>query len=106
MFRMCIACSIIEKMTKDRKNAHSTLLGHSTVRTYGTPFATKIPPRVCVYKIDSLNDFVIERFHDRLKNRFSKRFRNRFHDRFPNNYPARAPYGTEPGLTSGLAFNY
>ena len=28
MFRMC---SIIEKMTKDRKNAHSTLLGHSTV---------------------------------------------------------------------------
>ena len=31
MFRMCIACSIIEKMTKDKKNAHSTLLGHSTV---------------------------------------------------------------------------
>ena len=27
---------------------------------YGTPFATKIPPRVCVYKIDSLNDFVID----------------------------------------------
>ena len=34
MFRMCIACSIIEEMTKDQKNAHSTLLGHSTVRTW------------------------------------------------------------------------
>ena len=32
MFRMCIACSIIEKMTKDRNIAHSTLLVHSTVQ--------------------------------------------------------------------------
>ena len=34
MFRMCIACSIIEKMTKDQKIAHSNLLGHSTVHVF------------------------------------------------------------------------
>ena len=38
--------------------------GHSIAIFYGTPFATKIPPRVCVYKIDSLNDFVIDFLND------------------------------------------
>ena len=40
-----------------------TVYGHGgpfMARHYGTPFATKLPPRVCVYKIDSLNDFVID----------------------------------------------
>ena len=31
MFGVCIACSMTEKITKDRKSAHSCLLGHSTV---------------------------------------------------------------------------
>ena len=33
MFGVCIACSMTEKITKDRKSAHSSLLGHSTVYT-------------------------------------------------------------------------
>ena len=31
MFGVCIACSMTDKITKDRKSAHSSLLGHSTV---------------------------------------------------------------------------
>ena len=32
MFSECIACSMTEKITKDCKSAHSSLLRHSTVR--------------------------------------------------------------------------
>ena len=32
MFSVCIACSMTEKITKDCKSAHSSLLRHSTVR--------------------------------------------------------------------------
>ena len=53
MFRMCIACSIIETMTKDLKIAHSTLLGHSALFTQSD---------VCVSCAIIIRDHIIRKY--------------------------------------------
>ena len=56
---VCIVITLVKYSTCNGIHVHDFGL-FTRAPYYGTPFATKIPPRVCVYKIDSLNDFTID----------------------------------------------